>query len=122
MRTFRNDGAPVWSFVDGNGVKGINKDATKDGELPQLTVFNAKLYATWDEYNGTNEQIRMAVYSGNDGAPFWAFLDGNSVNGINKDVTKDAFSPQLTVFNAKLYAIWQEYNGTANQIRVAVAK
>jgi hypothetical protein len=117
-----NDGAPSWTFVDGNGTNGINKDATKDASVPHLTVFNAKLYAIWSESNGAFNQIRAAVYNGNDGAPSWAFVDGNGTNGINKDATKDASVPQLTVFNAKLYATWYEFNGAVNQIRVAVGK
>ena len=49
-------------------------------------------------------------------------LDGNGTNGINKDVTKNAFNPQLTVSKAKLYATWYEYNSTACQIRVVVGQ
>jgi hypothetical protein len=45
-------------------------------------------------------------------------VDGNGTSGINKDATKDAVDPQLTVFNAKLYAIWHE----SYQIQVAVWK
>jgi hypothetical protein len=30
------------------------------------------------------------------------------------------YSPHLTALGKKLYAIWYEFNGTANQIRVAV--
>jgi hypothetical protein len=117
-----NDGAPSWAFVDGNGTNGINRDTTKNAFVPQLTVFNAKLYAIWSESDGTFDQIRAAVYNGNDGAPSWAFVDGNGTNGINNDATKDAFAPQLIVFNAKLYATWYEFNGAVNQIRVAVGK
>ncbi len=49
-------------------------------------------------------------------------LDGNGTNGINKDVTKNAFNPQLTVFKEKLLATWYEYNSTAYQIRVVVGQ
>jgi hypothetical protein len=115
-----NDGAPAWSFVDGNGVNSINKDATKSAYNPQLTVFNSKLYSTWFEFYGSKYQIRMAVYNGNDGAPAWSFVDGNGVTGINKDVTKHAYNPQLIVFNSKLYSTWYEYNSYAYQIRMAV--
>ena len=119
-------GAPVitsggmsWMFVDGNGTNGINKDPAKNAYSPQLTVLGSKLYAIWDE-GSTATQIRVAVYNGNDAAPSWNFVDGNGTNGINKDATKSAFSPQLTVLGSKLYAAWVEHNGTSYQIRVAV--
>jgi hypothetical protein len=116
-----NDSSPAWVFVDGNGANGINKDATKSAMSPQLTALGGKLYATWQEYNGSNiGQVRVAVYNGNDASPSWAFVDGNGANGINKDATKGASSPQLAVSGSKLYATWGELNATANQIRVAV--
>jgi hypothetical protein len=115
-----NDGSPAWTFVDGNGTNGINKDTTKNANVPQLTVFSNELYSTWEEDNGTVNQIRVAVYNGNDASPAWTFVDGNGINGINKNTTKSANVPQLTVFGSALYATWYEDNNTANQIRVAV--
>jgi hypothetical protein len=122
-----NDSSPVWSFVDGNGTNGINKDATKFALDPQLTVINSKLYATWYEFYKNTEpaQIRVVVYNGNDSSPAWLFVDGNGINGINKDAAKSAIEPQLTVFNSKLYSIWTEYVGSGIplfQIRVAVGQ
>src|SRR3990172_5221825 len=115
-----NDKSPAWTFVDGNGKSGINHDVMQDVFFPQLTVLGSHLYATWRESNGTAYQIRVAVYNGNDSAPAWKFIDGNSANGINKDATEDGYYHQLTALSSKLYAIWQESNGTAYQIRVAV--
>jgi predicted nucleic acid binding AN1-type Zn finger protein len=123
-----NDSSPSWTFVDGNGPNGINKNTTQNILAPQLTVFGSKLYATWEE--GTSNpafhasQIRVAVYNGNDSSPSWAFVDGNGPNGINKNITQNAVAPQLTVFGNKLYATWQEDTNNpafyASQIRVAV--
>jgi adenosine/AMP kinase len=115
-----SDTSPTWTFVDGNTANGINKDHTKNADAPELTAFNGKLYAIWKENNGTAGQVRIAVYNNNDSSPSWSFVDGNSVNGINKDNTKEIYAPQLTVFSEKLYAIWKENNDTAGQIRVAV--
>jgi hypothetical protein len=114
-----NDGAPAWAFVDGNGAGGINKDTGRNAAYPQLTVLGSKLYATWPEYNGTANQIRVALYNGNDSAPSWAFVDGNGANGINKDATHGAGSCQLTALGLKLYATWREVNSSGYQIRVA---
>jgi hypothetical protein len=117
-----NDAAPTWASVDGNGTNGINKNAAQTATAPQLTVLGSKLYATWYENNGTAYQIRMAVYNGNDAASAWAFVDGGGTNGINKNVAQYADVPQLTVLGSKLYSTWYEYNGTANQIRIAVGQ
>jgi hypothetical protein len=117
-----NDASPAWTFVDGNGTVGINKDATKNVQDPQLTVLSSKLYATWVENNGTANQIRVAVYSGDDAAPSWTFVDGNGTVGINKNAARNALNPQLTAFASKLYATWMEDNGTYFQIRVAVGQ
>ena len=117
-----NDTSPTWTFVDGNGTNGINKSTAQDAIYSQLTVLSNKLYATWVESNGTKNQIRMAVYNGNDTSPTWTFVDGNGTNGINKSTAQDAFYPQLTVFNNKSYAIWEEHNGVTYQVRVAVGQ
>ena len=37
------------SFVDGNGLTGLNKDSHQSANDPQLTVFNSKLYTIWEE-------------------------------------------------------------------------
>jgi hypothetical protein len=115
-----NDASPGWTFIDGDGTNGLNKSASNDASTPQLTAFNSKLYAIWQENNGTANQIRVVVYNGNDASPNWTFIDGNGTNGTNKDTLREAYFPQLTVFDSKLYATWCENNGTANQIRVAV--
>jgi hypothetical protein len=113
------DGTSTWSFVDGDGVNGINKDTTKYAEYSQLTVFNSKLYAIWRESNGTIDQIRVAEWDGNQ---TWNFVDGNGTTGINKDTSQTAYTPpQLTLFNSKLFAIWMEVGSTMPQIRVAEA-
>ena len=120
-------GAPApeistWAYLDSTTINGINKNVAQYAAAPQLTVLGSKLYVTWSEYNGTVHQIRMAVYNGNDAAPVWALVDGNGTNGINKNVAQPAGSSQLTVLGSKLYATWSEFNGTADQIRIAVGQ
>ncbi|MFH1261868.1 MAG: hypothetical protein V1495_00240 [Pseudomonadota bacterium] len=109
---------PVWRFVD--GPNGLNRDPNKYAFLPQLTVFNAKLYAVWEEKNGSDILvIRAARYNGNYSAPVWVAVDG--ANGLNRDPTKHASSAQLTVLGTKLYATWAEHNSSGDwQVRVAV--
>lgn len=115
-----NDSAPAWTYIDGNETGGLNHDPSQVAAHPQMMAVGSKLYAAWEESNGQTRQIRVAVYNGNDSAPAWTFVDGNGPNGINNNINKDAFDPQLTVFNSKIYAIWKESNGTAFQIRVAI--
>lgn len=98
-----------WNFVDGDGVNGINKDSSKNAFTPQLIVYNSGLYAAWSEENASGVlQIRVAKYNSNDLLPAWLFVDGSGINGINKDSSKNALTPQLTVYNSGLYATWSE--------------
>lgn len=114
-----NDSSPSWSFVDGNAATGLNKNTAQPAGAPMLTGFSSKLYLSWYEHDGTANQIRVAVYNGNDSSPSWAFVDGNAATGLNKDTTKVAAFPRLTEFNSKLYLMWTEANAKS-QIRVAV--
>jgi hypothetical protein len=89
---------------------------------PKLVVFNSKLYAVWGERNANNaSQVRVAVYNGNDEAPSWAYVDGNTDEGINKDTTRVVQNPALIVLNSQLVAMWYEGVGDLdiNQMRVA---
>ena len=115
-----NDSAPSWSFVDSLG-SGLNKDSARNAVSPHLAVFNSKLYAAWKEHNGTQDQVRVAVYNGNDSAPGWTFIEGasNQIYGLNKDPARGINTPKLIASSSKLYATWIEHNGSQNQIRVA---
>lgn len=117
-----DDSAPVWNFIDGNKEeKGLNINSAQHAQFPQLTAFGNRLYLTWNESNGNREQIRVALYNNNDSAPTWKFVDGNVSNqGINKDSTASAITPQLTVFRNKLHATWSEKKGSYYQVRVAM--
>ncbi len=104
-----------WSFVDGGGTTGLNKDTSESGENTSMSVFNAILYLTWNEANGSNKkQIRVKSYDGSS----WSFVDGNGDNGLNKDSSVNASYPVAYVFDSKLYIAWNEYVGAENQARV----
>jgi hypothetical protein len=123
-----DDASPAWSFVDGNTASGINHDPKRSAVAPRLGALGGKLYATWYEVNGVANQVRVAVYNGNDASPAWSFVDGNGTVGINHDPAHPAAYPMLAAYGGKLYATWQETNGTtlptngtnAFQIRIAV--
>ncbi|MGK5095492.1 hypothetical protein WDW89_26210 [Deltaproteobacteria bacterium TL4] len=116
-----NDGDPQWTYVDGSGDQGINKDVTEKAYEPQLLVFKSKLYAYWREDNGDG-QIRVAVYNGNDQQPSWEYTDGNGLNGLNFNGSEGARHPQMTILNSKLYTVWDENDASTDipQIRAAV--
>ena len=117
IRVAEWDGTSTWNFVDGDGVNGINKDTSESASNPQLTEFNSKLYATWWELNTAFRQIRVAEW---DGTSTWNFVDGDGVDGINKNTLKSADSPQLTAYNSKLYATWiEESSSGVKNVRVA---
>lgn len=118
-----NDSAPSWNFVDGNGAAGLNRDTTKEATHPKFHVFNNKLYLIWQEDNASHiDQARVAVYNGNDSAPSWNFVDGNSATvGLNKNPALRVSNPTLITLNSKLYAYWSEAdNNTTSQARMAV--
>jgi len=112
-----DDSAPSWTFVDGDGVNGINYDVTDGAMKPKAAVLDNKLYVTWTEFGPNANQTRVAVYGNTPGS--WTFVDGNDVDGINYDVNQDAEEPELAIFNNKLYATWSETDGTAKQVRFA---
>jgi hypothetical protein len=115
IRVASYDGS-TWAFVDGNGANGINYNTAMSATNPQMTVYNSKIYATWTEVNSINiSQIRVASYDGST----WAFVDGNGANGINYNTAMNAMASKMTMFNSKLYAIWDEMNSINQQIRVA---
>lgn len=105
-----------WEFVDGNGVQGINRDGTQGALSPRLAVFGDRLFVTWYEWNGTSNQIRVAAY---DGAS-WAFVDGDGIVGLNKNVAQNALTPDIAAVKDKLYVAWSERDtvGRRSQIRV----
>jgi len=106
IRIIEWDGT-TWSFVDGNGENGINKDPAKNAVIPMLIVHNSKLYAAWAEESNTSGkmQIRVAEW---DGTATWTFVDGDGVDGLNKDKTLHALGVMGVVYNSKLFLAWYE--------------
>jgi hypothetical protein len=114
-----NDSAPAWAMVDGNTPKGINFDNTATVNYLTLTSFAGKLYAAWSETLGFN--LHVKVYNGNDSAPAWTFVDGNSAAGINHSASSTARGITFATSGNKLYALWTEQaSGATSQIRAAV--
>src|SRR3989339_531738 len=105
------------SFIDGDGVNGLNKDVSRSAYEPSVVTYNNNLVTAWHEKNSSGiSQIRVAKWDGTN----WIFIDGDGANGLNKDVTKHAFSPIATVMGSYLLVAWRELNSSGvPQIRVA---
>lgn len=106
-----DNSSPSWSLVDGNQEVGINLSAGY-ARKPSLTAFDSKLYAIWSERSldssfDINEKLYVSVYNGDDDAPNWSVVTGDSWKGINKG-WGGVDSSTLTVADSKLYAIWEE--------------
>ena len=95
-------------------VKYISYSAISDNlsKSPDLGSLGSNIYAIWSEYNGSKQQIRVKKFNGNNS---WS-VDKAS---LNNSPSQDALNPTMEEFNNKLYAVWQESNGTVDQIRVA---
>jgi hypothetical protein len=116
-----DDAAPSWALVDGGGTNGINRNSAFGADQPSLIVVNSQLYIAWQEHNGTANQLRVAVYNGDDSAPNWTFVDGGGVNGINHDPSLAAESPILGTLGGRLYVVWKEWNASnVYQLRFSV--
>ncbi|GJM77564.1 hypothetical protein HMSSN139_00600 [Paenibacillus sp. HMSSN-139] len=84
---------------------------------PKLAVFGDSLFITWQEnlWEGMFPKSYIPVKR-YDGETTWTDMNGG--DGLNFDPNQNAAYPRLTAFDGNLFAIWQEFNGTANQARV----
>ena len=116
IRVAEWDGATSWNFVDGNSTSaGLNYTSSQHAYYPNFAVINSKIYVIWEESNGSYKQIRVKEWNGDS---IWTFVDGGVGDGLNKNPNTDAFLPNISVFNSKLYTSWQESNGVNLNIRV----
>lgn len=121
-----NDAAPTWSFVDGGGANGLNRNLgglTLANGAGAIT-FNSKLYVYWNEKNHNTPstvQIHVSVFNGNDGTPSWTSVDPGP-GGISYDPTKISYVSSASVLNGALYFSMIEYRDwidTPASLRVA---
>lgn len=114
-----NDSAPSWALVEPAGAGGINFNLGFSAATPQLIGFDSKLYAIWVEGTPQGDQMRVAVYNGNDAAPSWKFVDGNAANGLILPGTGNVQSfPRLTVFDNRLFGAFWEQTGSGPLIHL----
>lgn len=110
----------AWASIDG-GV-GLNKATARHARNPRIFVFNNKVYVAWVEEASASgpQQVRIARFDGAScSASNWVFVDGNGANGINKDTTRTAQNPVLSLLSTFLYVTWTETDGSAQNVRAA---
>jgi hypothetical protein len=105
LRVKRYDGGSTWTFVDGNGVIGLNYDATQPATSPVIASYNNNLYLFWHEYDNTTyfkNIVRVKRYDGTN----WATApDGD---GWFYTAGKASMFPSVYVYNNLLYLSWEE--------------
>lgn len=103
----------VWTAVDGGD---INRTSGNTVNYPELSVYNGKLYISWQERNSSFiEQARVKRY---DGGTTWTLVDGNGENGLNYNTGYRAQVPCIKAFGPNLYLAFFEYDGTKMDLRV----
>ena len=109
------------AFWDGNGITGINDNTSRHATQPRLASSSSNLYAIWSENGSDNVTGQIRVKVSIESSTSWISVDNSTSSGLNRNSSYNAEAPELTVFNSKLYAVWQESNSNnVTQIRVAV--
>ena len=110
-----------WTFVDGDGVSGINRVAAANGVDPRLVEYNSKLYAFWAEPHGTYA-VQNILASEWDGSSTWTSINENPWDGLNYQPSDNGEHIRLAVFENKIWVTWVEnyFNGVNDKRQVRV--
>lgn len=102
----------LYSFIDSNWIKvsDLNLDQTRSVGISKMSVWNNKLYISWNEYDGINYKNRIKEY---DGINF-TFIDSGGFSFAN---TTSPTVSDLITYNNLLYLVWEEHDGQNYQIR-----
>jgi hypothetical protein len=110
-----NAAGTAWEKVADAGSP-INEVANRDAFAPSLIGINGVPYVAWYEYDGTNQEIRVARLNATGTA--WEKV-ADSPSPINRNTNFDALNPSLTAIAGVPYVAWSENDGSHTQIRVA---
>jgi hypothetical protein len=94
----------------------INKAGNQDAFSPSLTSIGGTPYVAWEEYDGTNNEIRVARL--NAAGTAWERV-ADSPSPINRSSTESGQSPSLISIDGIPYVAWFEGDGVSFQIHVA---
>ena len=86
----------------------LNNNITIEARNPSVVMIGDNVYVAWQEWLGGVRQIRVKMFNGST----WSYIDGGGTTGLNCDPAKDAYNPNLAVYNGELYLVWQESNTT----------
>jgi hypothetical protein len=110
-----NAAGTAWEQVVG-GASPINQANNQDALEPSLAEIGGVPYVAWDEYDGTNAEIRVARL--NAAGTAWEQVVGGA-SPINQVNNRNAFEPSLTEIGGVPYVAWREFDGTNYEVRVA---
>ncbi len=86
-----------------------------DARMNALAVVNGRLVAAWREYTGTGpNQLRCALFSGDEGSPYWFFIDGGMTNGLNFNPLQSVDEVYAVSHDSKIYIGFTEWDISLN--------
>jgi hypothetical protein len=113
VRVAKYGGGSVWTFVDGNGVNGLNDSVTTPASGSQLIAYNGKLILIWTEAG----VVRAKSYDGST----WTSIDGGGLNVSLSEVAITNGAVQAGILGSNLVITWTEPSAAhpVSQVRIA---
>lgn len=102
----------TWSAVGASP----NVAANEDAESPSIASVGGVPYVAWYESDGHHDQIRVKDFNG---SAWVADPSLNASGSLNIDTSEDAKYPKLASVGGVPYVVWQESNGSNDEIRAA---
>ena len=96
--------------------KPINESASQDAFAASLTEAGGVPFVAWQEFDGTNTEIRVARLNG--AGTGWEQPVGGA-SPINTSPSNNANRPSLTGIGGVPYVAWSEFDGSNDEIRAA---
>jgi hypothetical protein len=110
-----NGAGTAWTEVVG-GASPINHDPGRAGDDPSLAEIGGVPHITWVEWDGTNDEVRVAKLNGAGTA--WTEVVGGA-SPINHSATKNAEHPHLADVGGVSWVVWRETGTVGRQVRVS---
>jgi hypothetical protein len=110
-----NAAGAAWEEVVG-GASPINHASDRYGFEPSLTAVGGVPYVAWQEFDGTNAEVRVARL--NAAGTAWEEVAGGA-SPINHASDRNAHEPSLTAIGGVPYIAWREDDDTNADVRVS---
>jgi hypothetical protein len=104
-------------FGAGDTSGGINEEPNMDAQTASLAEIGGALYVAWTEFDGSNQEIRVARLNGDIWQQPWTGVT-TTYGGVNRSSSASAANPSLADIGGVPYVAWQE-GTTDRQIRVS---